>query len=740
MKKMVFFLAMVVMVLPFYGQGMDEGKIEELLSRMTRREKIGQMSQLDGRYDEVTREKVRKGEAGSFLSFDPARMNEFQRIAVEESRLGIPLIFARDVIHGYKTVFPIPLGMASSFDPSLVERCSRVAAKEARADGIRWTFAPMVDIARDPRWGRIAEGFGEDPELVSQLGAAAVRGFQGPDLSAPESVAACAKHYAGYGGAEGGRDYNSTYIPERLMREVYLRPFEMLAANGVSSFMSAFNDNDGIPMSANRFYLRHVLREEWMYDGVVVSDWNAVDELINHGYAVDGKDAARKAIDGGVDMEMVSSHYIRYAESLLEEGKIAEKEVDDAVRNILRLKWKTGLFDRPYYDDKAERPFYCPEHLACAREAAEKSVVLLKNDNQLLPFTNSVKTVAIIGPFADSQVDQMGTWAMDGEKEFIRTPLKALEELYGKQVRFIYEPVLRSGRDTDTKNFSRALVAAGKSDVVLLFLGEESFLSGEAHSLADISLRGAQSGLLEALSQAGRPIVTVIMAGRPVPLEREAALSDALLYAWHPGTMGGDALADILFGKAVPSGKLPVTLPCHGGQIPVYYNHKNTGRPAPEGVPTLRDIDEAPRQTTMGNTSAYLDYGKDPLFVFGYGLSYTTFSYSDMQLSNRRLLSVSDSLEVKCVLTNTGRREATEIVQLYIRDCEGSVTRPVKELKKFMRVTVKPGEQKRICFVLTPRDLMYWDADMKRRAEPGRFFVWIGGNSKEGLKEEFRLE
>lgn len=716
--------------------------IELLLSRMTLKEKLGQMTQLCGEYnsDEATKERVQLGEIGTFLSFDPMKINEFQRIAVEESRLGIPLIFARDVVHGYKTIFPIPLGMASSFNPELLEKCSRVAAEEATADGIRWTFAPMIDIARDPRWGRIAEGFGEDPVLTERLGVASMKGFQDDDLTQPTSLAACAKHYVGYGASEGGRDYNSTHISERLMREVYLRPFETLAKNGIATFMSSFNDNDGIPMSGSKIYLKDILRDEWKYDGLVVTDWNAVAELIDHRYAEDAKEAAQKAVNAGIDIEMLSTCVFENAEQLLKEKKISEEQINNAVRNVLHLKKKLGLFEHPYYDDNKKRPFYSKEYLKVAKEAAIQSIVLLKNENKVLPLSDKVKTVAVIGPFADAAHEQRGTWSMDGEDEHVRTPWKVLQEEYGDKYKFLYAPVLRSGRDEDCSDFNKAIALAKKSDVVLLFLGEESFLTGEAHCLANLELLGVQKDLLKVLSETGVPVVTVVAAGRPLPLEDEAGHSDALIYAWHLGTMGGDAMADVLFGKVNPSGKLPVTIPYHQGQIPIYYNHHSTGRPAPDSVKTLKDIDVAPMQTSMGNTSAYLDYGKNPLFPFGYGLSYTTFQYSPLSLSADIIDSGKDSLTVTCTVTNSGEYEGVEIVQLYIRDDYASVSRPVKELKDFCRVKLKPGEKQNVAFTIVPEMLEFWNADMKRVVEPGMFTIWIGGSSEHGQRGVFELK
>lgn len=722
-----------------FSQNNIESQIDSILLKMTFREKIGQMNQLNARKpDEKLYQQIRNGEVGSILNAeDPKVLNELQKIAIEESKHGIPLIFARDVIHGFKTIFPIPLGQAASFNPDVVEKGARIAAIEASENGIRWTFAPMMDVSRDARWGRIAESFGEDTYLTEVMGIAMVKGFQGKSLANPSSIAACAKHFVAYGAVEGGRDYNSTNIPERQLRNIYLPPFEKVVKElNCATIMTSFNANDGIPPSGDKFLLTDVLRREWSFDGVVVSDWNSVQEMIKHGYANDRKDAAYKAIDAGLDIEMVSGCYIQNAEQLVIEGKLSEETIDNIVRNILRLKIRLGLFSNPYTDLSSERKEYTQDHLEAAKQAAIESFVLLKNSNQTLPLNSNVKTIAIIGPMANAPHDQMGTWCFDGEKAHTQTPLKALKDQFGDRINFIYEPVLTFSRDVNTANFSRAIDAAKKADVVLLFLGEESILSGEAHCLADIKLQGVQSDLVNELHKTETPIVSIIMAGRPLTIEKEVEQSDAVLYTWHPGTMGGPAIADVLFGKVNPSGKLPVTFPRHVGQIPIYYNHNKIGRPANKKEILLNDIPLEAKQSSLGTNSYYLDAGFDALFDFGYGLSYTTFKYENLTLSSVEL-DKDDVLEINVNLKNTGKYEGTEVVQLYISDEFGSIARPVRELKDFKRVSLKSGENKNVTFKLPIANLAFWGKDMKKSVETGTFIVQVGGNSTDLLKKKF---
>ena len=718
-----------------------ENKIDALLSQMTLEEKLGQMHQISPWGDPAqTADLVRKGKIGSVLNMvDPVSVNALQQIAMEESRLKIPLIVGRDVIHGFKTIFPIPLGQAASFNPQMIEDGARISAIEASSQGIHWTFAPMIDIARDPRWGRIAESLGEDTYLTSMLGAAMVRGFQGDDLSNPTSIAACPKHFVGYGAGEGGRDYNSTFIPERLLRNVYLPPFEAAVKNGAATFMTSFNDNDGVPSSGNKFILEKVLRDEWHFDGFVVSDWESIREMIPHGFCKDEKEAAEKAVNAGVDMEMVSRTYVDNIEVLLSEGKVKMATIDNAVRNILRIKFRLGLFDNPYIDASASSVLYAEEHLQKAKEAAIQSAVLLKNDDNTLPLSGSIKTIAVVGPMADAPHDQLGTWIFDGDKNYTQTPLKALQKEYGDKIRILYAQGTKYSRDTRTVGIAEAVGIARQADVVLAFVGEESILSGEAHSLADLNLQGAQSQLIEELAKTGKPVITVVIAGRPLTIGRDVENSKAVLYNFHPGTMGGPAIVDLLFGKAVPSGKLPVTFPKTSGQIPVYYAHNNTGRPYTGNETLLKDIPQEAGQTSLGNTSFYLDAGFDPLYVFGYGLSYTTFEYSDLRISPKNL-KPTDELSVVFDITNSGAYDAAEIAQLYIQDCFASVTRPVKELKRFERIYLKAGEKKTITFTLSAEDFAFYNIDMKKVVEPGDFKLWAGPNSRDGLESTFAVE
>ena len=717
-----------------------EKKVESLLSRMTLEEKIGQMNQITsyGNIEDMS-SLIKKGEVGSILNeVDPVRINALQRVAMEESRLGIPLLIARDVIHGFKTIFPIPLGQAASFNPQIAKDGARVAAIEASSVGIRWTFAPMIDIARDPRWGRIAEGCGEDTYLTSVMGAAMVEGFQGDSLNSSTSIAACPKHFVGYGAAEGGRDYNSTFIPERRLRNVYLPPFEAAAKAGAATFMTSFNDNDGIPSTGNAFILKDVLRGEWGFDGLVVTDWASASEMISHGFAADSKEVAMKSVNAGVDMEMVSYTFVKELPALIKEGKVKESTIDEAVRNILRVKYRLGLFDAPYVDEKQPSVMYTPSHLKVAKQAAVESAILLKNDKEVLPLQESLKTVAVVGPMANAPYEQLGTWIFDGEKAHTQTPLNAIKEMVGDKVQVIYEPGLAYSREKNLAGVAKAAAAAARADVILAFVGEEAILSGEAHCLADLNLQGDQSALITALAKTGKPVVTIVMAGRPLTIGQEVEESTAVLYSFHPGTMGGPALADLLWGKAVPSGKTPVTFPKMVGQIPVYYAHNNTGRPATRNEVLLDDIAVEAGQTSLGCTSFYMDAGFDPLFPFGYGLSYTTFKYSNVKLSSASLKK-DDVLTVTFDLENTGKYKGTEVAQLYIQDKVGSVTRPVKELKRFTRVTLKPGEKKNVSFELPISELAFWNIDMVKVVEPGDFGLWVATDSQSGEEVFFKV-
>lgn len=719
--------------------GIAGGQGQKKPSQMTKAEKVALIRQAAAQMlDNSIIQPVKAGGIGSLLNVtDPEMVNKLQKEAMENSRLGIPLIIGRDVIHGFKTIFPIPLGQAASFSPQIVEEGARVAAVEARSTGVTWTFAPMLDISRDARWGRIAESLGEDPYLAGVLGTAMVKGFQGNgNLNDPNSVAACVKHFVGYGAAEGGRDYNSTNIPPILLHNVYLSPFQQAIKAGAATLMTSFNDNDGIPASGNSYILKKILRDEWKFDGFVVSDWASMTEMIAHGFAKDGKHVAEISANAGLDMEMVSGSYVQYLPQLVKEGKVSVETIDNAVRNILRIKFRMGLFENPYVDTKKESVLYADAHLKAARQAAIESAILLKNDNNILPLSRG-KKVAIIGPMADAPHDQMGTWVFDGDKNYTVTPVAALKGEY-KDVNYVYEQGLAYSRDKSTANFEKAKQAAASADVAVVFLGEEAILSGEAHSLSNINLIGLQSDLLKAVKSAGKPVVLVIMAGRPLTIERDLPYTDAVLFNFHPGTMGGPAILDLLFGKANPSGKLPATFVREVGQIPMYYNHNNTGRPAPEKVMTLDDIALEAGQTSLGNTSFYLDSGKDPLFPFGYGLSYTTFEYSNITLS-ASTVPMNGTLTVKATLKNTGSVDGTEVAQLYVQDIVGSVVRPVKELKGFQRVALKAGEAKTIEFKLTTDDLAFYGRDLVKKAEKGDFNVWVGGHSNATLKGTFSV-
>ncbi len=728
------------------SDGLDretERKIDDLISRMTLEEKIGQTNQLSVYDPEQMATVLRSGGAGSILNtLTPEMANRCQHYAVEESRLGIPLIISRDVIHGYKTIFPIPIGQAATFDPELVERGARVAAIEATAAGIRWTFSPMLDVARDPRWGRIAEGSGEDPYLASVMGAAMTRGYQGAGAGDPTCMAACVKHFAGYGAAEGGRDYNSTNIPERQLRNVYLPPFEAAIRSGAMTIMTSFNDNDGIPSTGNEHLLRDILRDEWHFDGMVVTDWNSAGEMVAHGFAEDEADAARKAVNAGVDMDMMSHTFTGHLAELIRSGAVSEKRLDEAVRNILRLKFRLGLFDNPYADpERANKVNYCDEHLAAARQAAVESAILLQNNNSTLPLDEKkIGRLLVTGPLADAPYEQMGTWTFDGEASHTITPLAALKAAYGDRIRIDYLPVLAYSRDTATPaQLSELTSRAAEADAAVAFVGEEAILSGEAHCLADLDLQGSQSELLAALKRSGKPVVTVIMAGRPLTIADDLKSTDALLYSFHPGTMGGPALADLLFGKECPSGKTPVTFPMCVGQIPIHYNHHNTGRPATGQEVLLNEIEVGAGQTSLGCTSFLLDAGFYPLFPFGYGLSYTTFEYGNIS-TDKSDYAPGDRIRISFDLTNTGRRDGTEIVQVYVRDIAGSIARPVKELKAFERVSLKAGESRRVDIELPVEELAFWNIDLKRTVEPGAFQLWVAGDSASGEPINFNVK
>ncbi|MBY6211944.1 beta-glucosidase BglX [Microbulbifer agarilyticus] len=730
-----------------------ESRVQNLLAQMSTQEKIGQLALRDwgtfGASDmKAIKQAIREGRVGGFLNVsfsavDDDAFAELQRIAVEESPLGIPLLFGQDVIHGYETIFPIPLGQAASWNPELIKNGARVAAQEASADGIRWTFAPMIDISRDPRWGRIAETLGEDPLLTSILGVAMVEGFQTANLADPSSLAACGKHFAGYGAAEGGRDYNSAYIPERLLRDIYLPPFKAGIDAGMQSIMSTYSTLNDVPGTGSPFLFKQILRDEWGFDGFVVSDWNAVMEMVPHGFARDAKHAATLAANAGIDMEMYTDTYEQFLPQLMDEGTFSEAQLDTAVANILRVKLRLDLWSNPYPRAKSkterEQIIRNDEFLNAAKEAAKETFVLLKNDKQLLPLKKG-QTVAVIGPLAEAAHDQLGTWIYNGDKKYSHTLLPALREMVGEEGEILYAAGLDYSRDTSTRGFKSALRAARKADVVLFVGGEEAILSGEGHSRGDIRLPGAQADLVAALAETGKPLAMVLLAGRPLQLDDTLEQADAVMMAWHPGTMAGPALADVLYGETSPSGRLPLSWPVGAGQIPIYYNHLATGRPPTDDNYTrIEKIGREVFQHQPGNSSNLLDYGHKPLFPFGYGLTYSAFEYKDLALSDTTM-DADGQITVSATLTNTGKTTATETAQLYVRDLVGSVSRPVRELKGFERITLNPGESRQVQFTLSPDQLAFHNADMQQVVEPGEFRVWIAPNAESGLEGGFTLK
>jgi beta-glucosidase len=707
--------------------------VDSVLALMTLEEKLGQLMQYSG-YQAVTGPgepvagdaQIRNSQVGSFLNVHgAANTRRLQRMAMEETRLKIPLVFAHDVIHGFRTIFPVPLAEAASWDPSAAERSARIAAIEATAHGLHWTFAPMVDVARDPRWGRIVEGAGEDPLLGSAMAAARVRGFQGTDLSANNTMAATAKHFAAYGAAEGGRDYNIVEVSEQTLKEVYLPPFFAAVAAGAQTVMASFNEVNGIPMHANQRLLNDVLRGEWKFNGLVVSDWGGIQELLAHGVAPTREDAGVLAMKAGVDVDMVSAVYPTELPRALARGRVTRGEIDEAVRRVLRLKYRLGLFEDPYrYSDTTRQRTLtlAPEHLAAAREIGRKSIVLLKNERRVLPLAKTVGTIAVIGPLADDRRSVLGSWHAAGRPDESVTILAGIRAAVSPRTRVLYA----KGVPADTMNTAgipEAVAAARQADVVVLVLGEREEMSGEAASRAWIDLPGAQEALARAVHATGKPTVAVLANGRPLSIVWLAAEVPAILETWFLGTQMGHAVADVLFGDYNPGGKLPVTFPRTTGQIPIYYNHKNTGRP--------------PAQQNK-YTSKYLDVPWTPLFPFGHGLSYTTFAYDNLRLS-APTMRMSDTLVVTVDVTNSGDRAGDEVVQLYVQDEVASVTRPLKELKGFSRVTLQPGERRTVTFRLRADDLAFYDAAVRRVTEPGFFKVFVGTSSASVREARFEL-
>ncbi|HWA87873.1 MAG TPA: glycoside hydrolase family 3 N-terminal domain-containing protein [Opitutus sp.] len=707
-------------------------KVASLLAQMSQDEKIGQLiqySQPGAETGPALRSnigaEVRAGRCGSMLNVVGAdNTRAMQELAVNNTRLHIPLLFGLDVIHGFRTIFPINLGQAASWDPAMIEQADRIAATEAAAAGIHWTFAPMVDIARDPRWGRISEGAGEDPYLGSVIARAEVRGFQGDDLSRTDTILACAKHFAGYGAAEGGRDYNTTDIPEITLRDIYLPPFHAAVEAGVGTLMAAFNDLNDVPCSANSFLLTQVLRHEWGFKGFVVSDWGSIRELIAHGIAADDAAACRLAMNAGLDMDMEGRVYGPELAKEIDRHEVSSKRLDDAVSAVLAAKVRLGLFDDPYrYCDAAREKsaMLRPESLEAARTLARESCVLLKNARSTLPLRHEAH-IALIGQLASVKRDLLGSWQGRGREEDAVSIREALEAAFPDQVTYVQGA--KTAGD-DRSGFAAAIAAAKRSDVVVAVLGEGWYLGGEASSRTHLSIPGVQSDLLAELHQTGKPVVLVLFSSRPLTLAGDLPNADAVLLAWMPGTMGGPAIADLLSGQASPSGKLPVTFPRVLGQIPIFYNHMMTGRPADPARPNYKFM------------SRYVDAPNSPEFPFGYGLSYTTFSFTRPQVAPT--LAGGGEEKIAVTVTNTGSHAGTEVAQLYVRDVVGSVTRPVRELKGFQRVALNPGESRQITFTLKPADLAFTHADMSFTPEPGKFEVFVGGDSDAPKVGEFEL-
>jgi beta-glucosidase len=723
-----------------------EKRVNALLDRMTLEEKIGQLSQLFlfGPSKQVD-DALAKGQLGSLLFVtDPARINSLQRIAVEKSRLHIPLIFGFDVIHGFRTIFPVPIAMAASWDPPMVSAAQAIAAKEASSVGINWTFAPMVDIARDPRWGRIVEGAGEDPWLGSAMAAAQVRGFQGEYIGSPDHVLACMKHFAGYGAAEGGRDYDASNISETLLWNVYLRPFHAAVEAGVGSAMSAYMDLNDVPATGNRWLLHDVLRGDWRFQGFVVSDANAVKSLVVHGFAKDLPDAAVLALDAGVDMEMAigTTAYSQNLAAAISSGKVTVQQIEEADRAVLGMKVRLGLFEHPYVDEaRAARALASPEHRTAARVAAERSAVLLRNEGRLLPLGKTAYAkIAVVGPLADSQVDTLGSWAFNEDLTETVTVLAGLRNKVGSQAQLTFAPGVEISRkfpspfaqlsrskppapwtlEQAKAELRKAADLAGSSDLTILVLGETQVMSGEAASRESLTLPGNEEQLLEAVAATGKPVVLVLLNGRPLDIRWAAQHIPAILEAWYPGTQGGNAVANLLFGDAVPGGKLPVTWPRDSGQVPIYYAHNTTQGPESQG-------------------KRYWDEESTPLYPFGYGLSYSTFTFSNLHVSQPQF-RIGQTAEVTADVENTGPSTADEVPQIYIHQQYGSTSRPVRELKGFERITLAAHEKKTVHFSLGSNELSYWSAAKKAWVEePARFDVWVGADSQATLHGSFTI-
>lgn len=727
MKKIFLSIFLAGLGITVSAQKSIDQKVTELMAKMTLEEKIGQLNQYN---DDITATgpitkdadkagQVRAGKLGSILNAVGTKNTKNWQDQAMQSRLKIPLLFGQDVIHGFRTTFPIPLGETATWDMNLIEKSARIAATEASAYGIHWTFAPMVDIGRDPRWGRVMEGAGEDTYLGTLVGKARVKGFQGNGLGNKDAVMACAKHFAAYGAAVGGRDYNSVDMSLRQLHETYLPPFKAVSDMGVATFMNSFNDINGIPATGNKYIQRDLLKGAWNFQGFVVSDWGSIGEMIPHGFANDNKEAALKAILAGSDMDMESRSYTNHLAELVKEGKVDIQLIDDAVRRILTKKYELGLFDDPYrfINEKREKEQANNlEHRKFAREIGAKSIVLLKNENQLLPLSPTTKKVAIIGPFAKATVENHGFWsiAFPDDSQRIVTQFDGIKAQLDKNSELLYAKGCNAN-DNDKSLFAEAVETAKKADVVIMTLGEGHAMSGEAKSRSNIHFSGVQEDLLKEIAKTGKPIILMINAGRPLVFDWASENIPTIVYTWWLGTEAGNSIADVLFGKINPGGKLPMTFPRNEGQIPIYYNHYNTGRPAKNN-------------TDRNYVSAYIDLDNDPAYPFGFGLSYTTFQYSDVNVSATQLKG-NQTLTASVTLTNSGNYDGEEVVQLYIRDLVGKVVRPVKELKGFQKIFLKKGESKTVSFNITPEDLKFYDDELNFDWESGEFDIMIGTNS-----------
>ena len=712
---------------------------DKLVKKMTLREKLGQLEQFITRKGVVTgpegvkrdiESAIRNGEVGSFLSvFNREENQRLQKIALEESRLGIPLIFGCDVIHGYRVIFPENLAMACSWNIPAIERSARIAAEESAAAGIHWTFSPMCDISVDPRWSRVSEGAGEDPYLGSKISAAMVRGYQGNDLSADNTIAACIKHFAAYGAAQAGKDYNTVDMSELMFRDLYLPPYRAAVDAGAVTVMSSFNDFFGVPASGSKWLLYDLLRKELGFTGFVVSDWNAVHEMIIHGVAANGKEAAELALKAHLNMDMIGGDYIAYGEELVKEGRISEKLIDELCREVLMVKYRLGLFDDPfkYGRQNQDESYYRPENLEFARKVAGESMVLLKN-NGVLPLKEGAK-IALIGPFADAPKDQLGAWRAKGEASHSITFRTALEERFGKD-NVLYTKACECGKYEDRildGGIEEAVKIAEQSDVVLLSMGLSGWHSGESRSRAEITIPAPQQALLDALKKTGKKIVVLLSTGRPLDIRNEVEKADAVLLTWHSGTMAGPAVADLVSGDKNPSGHLTMSFPYSVGQVPVHYNSKNTGRPAKSQF------------KAQGYSSSYVDIRNAPLFPFGYGLSYTEFEYSDLQVLTPTV-ELGGVVKVSVKVKNVGKRDGDDVAQLYVRDVVAQTTRPVRELKGFERFSLKAGEERVVEFSIPTSDLAYCHSDMSVKTDAGDFHVWVGADSNAKLKGQFKIK